>query len=937
VGDVLTFNLITQNRFVGGRVYVWNPYVDGIQPQTISEASHAEGVSVFHIPLNSWMTAGFHFKFIGWQDGREYWEPDWANRVWRPADGSEVWLKGNQPNVRHTPLVLKTCAIEALFPASLPAAPVLNLYDPGDEFNQALTPTVAPYPGSDLFRVGTYAGTMYSGAVYTLSVEQNVEGNEPYVRAFPSPTAAEGTPSRLIVGTNDWVASFPQVIPAKISVEPRPGSNCFSAGLKVRTSTQKCQAHQTVTATPRDGVYETTVHALLGIRNSISLDPVSGPETELYAWVDKGRYFTPQGPGETHYTAEGVFGLSARSSPDFAEPPVSRQSLMEAAFGKPVAGGGVFADHEMPHGATLVGGEMFFVVHAPHAVTASLILVDEHAAGGPQRRQPIPMQLTGDTRYWWCRIPAGLAPADTRYRFLLNDRDEVMDPAARAVYDSGDFDTSLGDPPSASWSQILDTEAVRAAAHTAPWHTMGWESLVIYEMHAKRFTNRGTDGHVPLERVVEALRPGGYLERLPVTAVELLPLNEFKSTNSWGYNTACYFAIDSDYGGAMALAHMVNAAHAAGRAVMLDLVYNHSLDSPLMKIAVDVYRNGDAWGDRMNSGHPMVQEFLRQAVVYHLVTFGFDGFRFDDTKTILGNVGGWDFLAIIRNAVRKAAEALGQPWPYCVAENERDDRKWDISNPAWSVMDGVWHIDEVYKIRDCNYDSANGWDDAPRVAEQMAIPQSWYRPFFEAVRYGESHDMVSGQDQLNRRIAARPPYGQGYQMAKAAAALLLLSNGVPMLFMGQEVGDTRAFSFGNNDLMTNPQDSDLPPESATDQTRILFWFRQLLGLRNDGYKGLRGDSNIMNIRRGHRTIACNCGNAGSLFVVVTMGTANQRQDSSWLGLPAGATYKEIFNSSWPAFHVESETEQSNGGYDAQIQSGAILNLPYIGAVVLERR
>ena len=83
--------------------------------------------------------------------------------------------------------------------------------------------------------------------------------------------------------------------------------------------------------------------------------------------------------------------------------------------------------------------------------------------------------------------------------------------------------------------------------------------------------------------------------------------------------------------------------------------------------------------------------------------------------------------------------------------------------------------------------------------------------------------------------------------------------------------------------------------------------------------------------------AFTCGSGRRIFVAVTFGTANQQQDSGWLGLPAGSPYKEIFNSSWPAFQVESEPEQTNGGYDAQIYSGQTLCLPWMGAIVLERR
>jgi hypothetical protein len=83
-------------------------------------------------------------------------------------------------------------------------------------------------------------------------------------------------------------------------------------------------------------------------------------------------------------------------------------------------------------------------------------------------------------------------------------------------------------------------------------------------------------------------------------------------------------------------------------------------------------------------------------------------------------------------------------------------------------------------------------------------------------------------------------------------------------------------------------------------------------------------------------VAFTCGAAQCLFAVVTFGTQNQQQNSGWLGLPTGSAYKEIFNSSWPVFQVEFEPEQTNGGYTAQISSGQIINLPYIGAVVLQR-
>ena len=112
----------------------------------------------------------------------------------------------------------------------------------------------------------------------------------------------------------------------------------------------------------------------------------------------------------------------------------------------------------------------------------------------------------------------------------------------------------------------------------------------------------------------------------------------------------------------------------------------------------------------------------------------------------------------------------------------------------------------------------------------MNNPAYWGRPYFQAVRFGESHDMVSAQNPANLRIAARPPFGFGYQMAKAMGTLTLLSNGTPMLFMGQEIGETAPFSFPDNEEFINPQNCEFPAGGPTDQTRILAWFRQLMGL-----------------------------------------------------------------------------------------------------------
>ncbi|HEX4142211.1 MAG TPA: alpha-amylase family glycosyl hydrolase [Pirellulales bacterium] len=945
-GDVLTFRVITQSQYRGGQIFVWNPYDAKKPTATFAESARddAAGVSTFSVTLAPWMTDGFHLKLKrSLPDGTVAWEPDASNRVWRPCDGASLWLKSGQCDVRSQPLALTTAPVEALVAASLEPAPTLVIQDvaEGSKFEWSATST-RPY-SDPRFQVATYQPAIYPQAGYNQSAKSG-EGST-ITRPFPANPADPTITSRFVLGVSSWFTTFPSVTSSvALVVVPRTPSS-FAAGLSVQLSLGNAVAYETVPATlAADQTWMATLRATANVPTNVTLLPARGAEPTPYDWIDNSRFFTPPVVNATYFTTEGVFGLSQRGKTSFAEPP-SRMALIEAAFGKPIANCGVFAAREMPHGATILGGSVYFVVHAPHAATAVLLLVVE-ATAGPATRRQIPMALTPDAFYWWCEVPLAQAKPGSRYHFILNDATEVLDPAAREVQDRGSFDVaSEADPndPTTSWSVVLDVAAIGAAAQAQPWQTMGWQQLLVYEMHARRFTDKAPGDLVPLDLLVDELKPvsrlnrQGYLWALPVSALELLPVQEFSSAISWGYDPSFYFAIDGHYGGSMALARLVNAAHQTGRGVMLDVVYNHSLGSSLMKIAPDVYRNGDYDGDRMNCGHPMVGEFLRQATLYLWHTFGLDGFRFDDTQTIVTKcVGGWEFLAMIRGALRMAATATGRNWPYCVAENSATS-PWDVSNPGFGVMDGQWGIDEAYRIRDASYDSWQpGADDSGSLKQEMDNPAYMGRPFYQATRFGESHDMVSAQDSGNQRIAARPPFGQGRQLAKALGTLTLLSNGVPMLFMGEEAGETRPFSFDGSAPALNPQDYDLPPAQATDNTRVLAWFRQLMGLRNDVSQGLQGNSDYQVVATGNRTIAFSCGQSQCLFVVVTFGTADQQQDSAWLGLPAGAAFKEIFNSSWPVFQVEFEPEHTNGGYDVRIRSGQLLNLPYMGAVVLQR-
>ncbi|MBF0436945.1 MAG: hypothetical protein HQL77_16450 [Magnetococcales bacterium] len=952
-GDTLKFHVITRNRFSGGAIYVWNPYDNGQAPISFYETARNQSTSesIFEIPLQDWMTKGFHFKLKKEDSQGDLWESDSANKVWRPSDGKEMWIKSGQVNIRKRPLVLTPVFLEVLYPATMTSPPTLCRNDLGEDRKDQISATQdQPYAQSALFRVAGYSVEIYPDAPYTVcrpndvctanDAEESVCSN---IHAFPPDPNDVTVPARFVLGQEGWIDSFPKVIPsARIIIEPRPSLSAFSGGIKLKASVDETQPYESVSATQQtDGSWQATLNVVVGARTYVNFVPENGSESKPYAWINTSRNFDAPSEQTDFFAVEGIFGLTTNNTKtQFGEPP-SRRATMEAAFGPAIVAQGVFGANEMPHGATIVDDDVYFVVHAPHAVLAALVYISATGPSIPARRI-VPMTLTLDLMYWWCKVSKKDTPPGTRYRFALNDREEVLDPAARAVQDGGSFETSPDDDPvdlTKSWSVVLDVADIYRRTHRRPWDTFGWESLLIYELHARRFTQLKAGSKFPLELLTDELqdisRMGktGYLRQLPVTALQLMPVHEYEGCQSWGYNPAFYFAVDSSYGGATAMADFVDAAHAAGKAVILDVVYNHSNASPLMKIARDVYRNGDAWGDRMNCGHPMVLEFLRQATIYMWRTFNLCGFRFDDTKTIVSGTGGWEFLRALREALQRAASAEGYRYPYMVAENHLDGKAFDIPHPIWGVLHGEWAWDEIYCLRDVSYDTKKNEDHAARLKQEMDQPSFKDRPFYIAVRQAENHDRVSGQDGGDKRIASRPPYGQGLRLAKALGTIPLLSNGVPMLFMGQEYGETRPFSFDNCGESIDPQRSDMP----TENTRVAAWFSGLMGLRNDPAKGLRGQSNYQIVSTGRRTVAFTCGSNQCLFAVVTWGTPDLGQDSSWLGLPGGTPFKEIFNSSWPCFQVESEEEHANGGYDAHIYQGHILNLPFIGAVVLERR
>lgn len=173
-------------------------------------------------------------------------------------------------------------------------------------------------------------------------------------------------------------------------------------------------------------------------------------------------------------------------------------------------------------------------------------------------------------------------------------------------------------------------------------------------------------------------------------------------------------------------------------------------------------------------------------------------------------------------------------------------------------------------------------------------------------------------------------------MVPSIPAAVILAKGVPMLFMGQEAGEDLPFYFGMDDLNDPSRYLRLDAyQQAGEMNRILSWSRHLLGLRNDPDNGLRGDDD-QRVNNTPKTLTFSR-NGGRFFVVIGFGTGHSVQNLGVLGLPPGSVYKEIFNSSWPEYRTDGEPSHLNAGYNAHLTAWDNLNLPSIGAVILERR
>ncbi|MDX2230347.1 MAG: alpha-amylase family glycosyl hydrolase [Leptolyngbyaceae cyanobacterium bins.349] len=469
-----------------------------------------------------------------------------------------------------------------------------------------------------------------------------------------------------------------------------------------------------------------------------------------------------------------------------------------------------------------------------------------------------------------------------------------------------------------------------------------WNELVIYELHPGSFRMATKqEGTFPRTE---------YLRELGVNAVELLPISGFPGDISMGYNTALPFAVESSYAKtATVLKDLAKTSHAAGIAVILDVVYNHwgpmGLETCLYRFDgwyendgggiyfYNDWRRHTAFGDRPDFGRPEVRQYIRDNALMWLEEFQLDGLRFDSTVNIRNAHGsegpygdlpeGWSWLQWVNNEIDAHS-----PWKITIAEDLQNN-EWIVKDTAsgGAGFDAQWGSSFYWPVHEALTHPSDQGRDMEKVRD--ALYGRFCGDAFKRIIYIENHDEVA---ECNGKVrlpeAIDPGHADSWYAKKRStlgAALLMTAPGIPMIFQGQEF-----LSWGTW------KDSEPMDWSHLDQFRgIHDLYRDLIHLRRnwfDNTRGLRGQHiNVFHVNNNDKLIAYHRWESGGPGddVIVILNFADRAYDSYAIGFPQEGTWWTRFNSDWQGYDAYFG---NFGGYTTTASWGSKDGMPCSGNV-----
>jgi len=380
---------------------------------------------------------------------------------------------------------------------------------------------------------------------------------------------------------------------------------------------------------------------------------------------------------------------------------------------------------------------------------------------------------------WFCANVEACA-AGTHYQFIINNDLVVPDPASRAQVDD-----------------VHGASVVVDAAYPwkcVTWHGRPWHEAIIYELHV------GLLGG--FAKVEEAL-PG--LVELGITAIELMPVNEFPGTRNWGYDGVLLFAPEAPYGTPAELKSLIDKAHELDLMVFMDVVYNHfgPDGNYLGQYAQGFFRDDiqTPWGAAIDFRCRQVRDFFCENALMWILDYRVDGLRFDAVHAISEK----DFLVEVAERVRAAVPS--SRYVHLIIENDDNNASLleNNFNAQWND-DGhnILHYiltgeNEAYyanfselattKLAHCLGEGFVYQGQLTSKGHPRGTP-SGHLPPTAFVMFLQNHDQIG-----NRAFGERLPLLTDPQALQVAVALLLLCPMVPLLFMGEEWGSRQPFLF----------------------------------------------------------------------------------------------------------------------------------------------
>lgn len=616
----------------------------------------------------------------------------------------------------------------------------------------------------------------------------------------------------------------------------------------------------------------------------------------------------------------------------------------------------------LPFGANVVENGVEFRVWAPGHERVEVVVY------GPDAEEVLPLDRERDG---WFGATVGGLRAGTRYRYRLDGGDAFPDPASRAQPGGVHDPSEVVDPAAFAWTD-------------EGWEGVPIEELVVYELHVGTFTAEGT-----FDAAIGRL---GELAELGVNAIEPLPVASFPGCRNWGYDGVALFAPAAPYGGPDGLRRLVDAAHARGIAVILDVVYNHLGPEGNYLPAFTsgryfTHRHSTPWGDAVNYDGPdsgPVREFVIANALHWAHEYHVDGLRLDATHTIVDDSP----VHVLSELETRVRESL--PPGRCfvlIAEDERNERKLVTPQLDGGIgIDAAWADDFHHQLRRrlagdheayfADYGGSvdeivrtlrNGWfyegersrnHGRPRGTPAEGLPPTAF------VHCIQNHDQVG-----NRALGDRLHHAVELAAYRAASALLLLSPYTPLLWMGQEwaasapflyftdhpdelgrlVTEGRRNEFGKFSAFADPAARERIPDPQAVETFTrskLDWSERG---REPHAQTLALYRALLHLRRTHPALAPRKREAFAVAALGEHGVALRRagEDGSALLLavaldgPLRADLSSLAETRAPgggrwSLHLSTEEPRFGGdpAHVATLSDGGRLELPGVGAAVL---